>query len=37
MAEYNVEEVDPEATPEFAEEVKNAAEEAPSVADGGEQ
>ena len=37
MAEYNVEEVDPEATPEFAEEVKNAAEQAPSVDDGGEQ
>ena len=37
MAEYNAEEVDPEATPEFAEEVKAAAEEAPSVEDGGEQ
>ena len=37
MAEYNVEEVDPEATPEFAKEVKNAAEQAPSVDDGGEQ
>ena len=38
MAEYASEEVDPEATPEFAEEVKNAAEEAPSVeADGGDQ
>ena len=37
MAEYNVEEADPEATPEFAEEVKNAAEQAPSVDDGGEQ
>ncbi|RJU83336.1 MAG: 30S ribosomal protein S4 [Candidatus Poseidoniales archaeon] len=38
MAEYASEEVDPEATPEFAEEVKNAAEEAPSVeTDGGEQ
>lgn len=38
MAEYASEEVDPEATPEFAEEVKNAAEEAPSVEkDGGEQ
>ena len=37
MAEYNVEQVDPEATAEFAEEVKNAAEEAPSVDDGGEQ
>jgi len=38
MAEYASEEVDPEATPEFAEEVKNAAEEAPSVeSDGGDQ
>ena len=38
MAEYASEEVDPEATPEFAEEVKNAAEEAPSVEkDGGDQ
>lgn len=38
MAEYASEEVDPEATPEFAEEVKNAAEEAPSVeTDGGDQ
>ena len=37
MAEYASEEVDPEATPEFAEEVKAAAEEAPSVEDGGEQ
>ena len=38
MAEYASEEVDPEATAEFAEEVKNAAEEAPSVeTDGGDQ
>ena len=38
MAEYASEEVDPEATHEFAEEVKNAAEEAPSVeTDGGDQ
>ena len=38
MAEYASEEVDPEATPEFAEEVKNAAEEAPSVeTEGGDQ
>jgi len=38
MAEYASEEVDPEATPEFADEVKNAAEEAPSVeTDGGDQ
>ena len=38
MAEYASEEVDPEATPEFAEEVKNAAEQAPSVeTDGGDQ
>jgi len=38
MAEYASEEVDPEATPEFAREVKNAAEEAPSVeTDGGDQ
>ena len=38
MAEYASEEVDPEATPEFAEEVKNAAGEAPSVeTEGGDQ
>lgn len=38
MAEYASEEVDPEVTLEFAEEVKNAAEEAPSVeTEGGDQ
>ena len=36
-AEYAVEEVDPEATPEFAAEVKVAAEAAPSVEEGGDE
>ena len=36
-AEYAVEEVDPEATPEFAAEVKQAAEAAPSVETGGDE
>ena len=35
-AEYAVEEVDPEATKPFADEVKEAAEAAPSAEDGGE-
>ena len=36
-AEYAVEEVDPEATAEFAAEVKAAAEAAPSVEAGGDE
>ena len=36
-AEYAVDEVDPEATPEFAAEVKAAAEAAPSVKEGGDE
>ena len=36
-AEYAVDEVDPEATPEFASEVKAAAEAAPSVEKGGDE
>ena len=36
-AEYAVEEVDPEATPEFAAEVKAAAEAAPTVETGGDE
>ena len=36
-AEYAVDEVDPEATPEFAAEVKAAAEAAPSVEKGGDE
>ena len=36
-AEYAVEEVDPEATPEFAAEVKAAAEAAPSAEEGGDE
>ena len=36
-AEYAVDEVDPEATPEFAAEVKAAAEAAPSVEEGGDE
>ena len=36
-AEYAVNEVDPEATPEFAAEVKAAAEAAPSVEEGGDE
>ena len=36
-AEYAVDEVDPEATPEFAAEVKAAAEAAPSAEEGGDE